>query len=82
MLKKKGWGEKEKLEEIVKRASVCCDIVSLSLSPSSSPSLSKRWGCSLYLPRKRNSIWNNLLGSLGPDVPWGQRIGENETEGR
>lgn len=31
MLKKKGWGEKEKLEEIVKRATVCCDIVSLSL---------------------------------------------------
>lgn len=49
-------------------------LFSLSLSPRLSPPCSKRSGCGLYLPARRNSIWDNLLGSLSPDAPQGHRI--------
>lgn len=51
-----------------------CAVIVFSLSLSPSPSRSKRSGCGLYLPARRNSIWDNLLGSLSPDAPQGQRI--------
>lgn len=53
---------------------VMCTVIVFTPSLSRlSPPRSKRSGCGLYLPARRNSIWDNLLGSLSPDAPQGHR---------
>lgn len=71
-----GWKRKAGREirgKVFKR--VMCTVIVFTPSLSRlSPPRSKRSGCGLYLPARRNSIWDNLLGSLSPDAPQGHRI--------
>lgn len=71
-----GWKRKARREirgKVFKR--VMYAVIVFTPSPARlSPPPSKRSGCGLYLPARRNSIWDNLLGSLSPDAPQGHRI--------